>query len=62
MEVYCVMELTDYEYGNREIESVWATYGQAQEYIDKMGNDRITLWNDRELDIYTIQEYQVQGI
>ena len=62
MEVYCVMELTDREYGCRDVESIWATYEKAQEHIDKLGNDVINLWDDRELDLYIIQEYQVQGI
>ena len=62
MEVYCVMEIVDYEYGCRDIESIWSTYEQAKEHIDELGNKTITFWNDSEMDKYTIDVYEVRGV
>lgn len=62
MEVYCVMEIDDDEYGCRAIESVWATYEQAETHIEELGQQKIKFWDGAILDLYTIEEYQVQGL
>lgn len=62
MNVYCVMEIEDYEYGCRGIESIWATREQAQEHIEELGNKIITFWNGCEMDKYAIDVYAVRGM
>lgn len=62
MNVYCVMEIVDYEYGCRGIESIWSTREQAQDHIEELGNDIITFWDDSERDRYTIEVYEVRGM
>lgn len=62
MNVYCVMEIEDYEYGCRRIESMWSTREQAQDHIEELGNKAITFWNGFKMDKYTINVYEVRGM
>lgn len=62
MIIYCVMEIQDYEYGCRDIESVWATYEQAEAHIEELGNKEVTFWNGSTLDKYTVNSYRVEGL
>ena len=60
--VYCVMEIADYEYGCRVIESVWASYEQAEAHIEDLGQIQVTFWDDSVEDLYIVETYEVQGI
>ena len=62
MNVYCVMEIVDREYGCRGIESIWSTIEQAQGHIEELGNELINFWDDSERDKYTIEVYEVRGM
>ena len=61
MTVYCVMKLDNREYGCRRIESIWTTYEQAETHIEELGQKKIKFWDGAILDLYAIEEYQVQG-
>lgn len=59
MIVYCVMELTDHEYGCRSVESVWTTCERAEEHIEELGQQNIGMWTGENIDLYTINSYSV---
>ena len=61
MEVYCIMQIRDYEYGCREIESIWDTYESAESHVNELGQREINFWDGSVEDLYTIECYQVQG-
>ena len=59
MEVYCIMKIRDYEYGCREIESIWSTYESAESHVNELGQEEIIFWDDSVESLYTIECHQV---
>ena len=61
MKVYCVMVVSDEEYGCRDVESIWANYEQAEAHIAELGQETLDLWFG-DVELYTIEEYDLQGL
>lgn len=60
MSVYIVEQVTDYEYGCRSIDAVFAKYEDAEEYVKNTNNQcEITFWDGSKEMKYHIEEYEV---
>ena len=59
--VYIITSLCDYEYGCREIESVWNSLESAESHLEELGGrQRFAMWDGRILYEYDIEEWTVQ--
>ena len=54
------MKLVDYEYGYRNIESMWTTYDHAENQIEKLGQQIIEMWSGKKEKLYTIWSYTIE--
>ena len=60
MNIYVVVSVCDYEYGNVEIVGLFSTFEKAEKCIQDLGGQTSwTHWNGRTYNQYTIEEWQV---
>lgn len=59
--VFVVTKICDYEYGCREIESIWSSNEAAEDHIEKLGGRNPTMmWSGRMVDQYDIEIWEIK--